>query len=62
MKRAISSFVLCAFMGFGANAAELTVNVVTGDIANVPRLMGEIMIRPRANSGETGHILVLAAP
>jgi polar amino acid transport system substrate-binding protein len=41
MKRAILSIVLLLFMGVSANAAEVTVNVATGDIANVPRLLGE---------------------
>ncbi len=41
MKRVIFSIILLIFMGFSANAADLTVNVATGDIANVPRILGE---------------------
>jgi polar amino acid transport system substrate-binding protein len=41
MKRVILSIVLLILMGSGANAADLTVNVATGDIANVPRILGE---------------------
>jgi polar amino acid transport system substrate-binding protein len=41
VKRVILSIVLLIFMGSGANAADLTVNVATGDIANVPRILGE---------------------
>ena len=41
MKRVILSLFLLIFMGFRANAADITINVVTGDIANVPRILGE---------------------
>lgn len=41
MKRVILSIVLLIFMGSRANAADLTVNVATGDVANVPRILGE---------------------
>jgi hypothetical protein len=41
MKRAILSIFLLIFMGSGANAADLIVHVATGDIANVPRILGE---------------------
>ena len=41
MKRAILATVLLIFLGVRANAADLTVNVATGDIANVPRILGD---------------------
>ena len=41
MKKVIFSIVLLIFVGVRVNAADLTVNVATGDIANVPRILGE---------------------
>lgn len=41
MARVILSLVLLICVAIRANAAELTVNVATGDIANVPRILGE---------------------
>lgn len=41
MNKVILSAIFLTLTGFSANAADLTVHVATGDIANVPRILGE---------------------